>query len=109
VRRTIEYAADAGIRGLTLYAFSSDNWRRPTAEVETIFRFLRCYLRLETDQLRERDVRLEVIGRRDRLPKAALREIERTERLRAAGRGLHLRVAIDLHVRRGGDKRLSDL
>jgi undecaprenyl diphosphate synthase len=99
VRRIVERASDVGLRCLTLYAFSSDNWRRPPAEVQSIFWLLRAFLRLETARLRERGARLEVIGRRDRLPGAALRAIEDSERATAAGTGLHLRVAIDYSSR----------
>jgi undecaprenyl diphosphate synthase len=98
-RRIVEHAADAGIRQLTLYAFSSDNWRRPPDEVTSIFWLLRASLRLETERLRQRGARLEVIGRRDRLPSPLLREIERAERVTATGRRLHLRVAIDYSSR----------
>jgi undecaprenyl diphosphate synthase len=139
-RRVVEHAVDAGIARLTLYAFSSDNWRRPAAEVQRIFWLLRAFLRLETERLRERGVRLRMIGRRDRLPEAALRAVERAERMTAAGRRLLLCVAIDyssrdaiaraaaeagaeadalrlrmaqegdvdLLIRTGGEKRLSD-
>jgi undecaprenyl diphosphate synthase len=98
-RRIVEHAPDAGIRQLTLYAFSSDNWRRPPDEVKSIFWLLRASLRLETERLRQRGARLEAIGRRDRLPGPLLREIERAERVTAAGRRLHLRVAIDYSSR----------
>lgn len=98
-RRIVEHAPDVGISRLTLYAFSSDNWRRPPAEVERIFWLLRAFLRMETERLRERGARLEAIGRRDRLPKAALRAIENAEWRTAAGRRLHLRVAIDYSSR----------
>lgn len=94
-RRIVEHASDSGIRCLTLYAFSSDNWRRPAAEVERIFWLLRAFLRLETERMRRRGARLEVIGRRDRLPAAVLRAIQRAESATAEGRELHLRVAID--------------
>jgi undecaprenyl diphosphate synthase len=94
-RRIVEHADEIGIRCLTLYAFSSDNWRRPAAEVERVFWLLRAFLRMETARLRERGVRFEAIGRRDRVPGAALRAMERTEEATAGGRGLHLRVAID--------------
>src|ERR1700746_520899 len=77
VRRVVERAPDLGISRLTLYAFSSDNWRRPASEVEGIFRRWRTFLRLEPERLRQHGVRLQVIGRRDRLPKVVLREIER--------------------------------
>ena len=99
VRRIVEHASDVGIRCLTLYAFSSDNWRRPSAEVQSIFWLLRAFLRLQTARLRERGARLEVIGRRDRLPSAALNAIESSERATANGQGLHLRVAIDYSSR----------
>jgi undecaprenyl diphosphate synthase len=99
VRRVVERASDLGIGCLTLYAFSSDNWRRPLAEVQGVFWLLRAFLRLERERLRARGARVEVIGRRDRLAPAALAEIERTERATAEGTGLHLRVAIDYSSR----------
>ncbi|MGH9605740.1 MAG: di-trans,poly-cis-decaprenylcistransferase [Terracidiphilus sp.] len=98
-RRVVEHASNVGVDCLTLYAFSSDNWRRPAAEVDSIFWLLRAFLRMETARLRDRGVRLEAIGRRDRLPKEALRAIQNAERATAAGRGLHLRVAIDYSSR----------
>src|SRR5579871_1544997 len=98
-RRIVEHAPDIGIGCLTLYAFSADNWRRPAAEVQSIFWLLRAFLRLETARLRERGARLEAIGRRDRLPKAALKAIEDSERATADGPGLHVRVAIDYSSR----------
>ena len=98
-RRVVERASDVGIRCLTLYAFSSDNWRRPAAEVQRIFWLLRAFLRLETERLRRRGARLEVIGRRDRLPAAVAQAIEKAEAATAAGQGLHLRVAIDYSSR----------
>ena len=99
VRRIVERASDVGVRCLTLYAFSSDNWRRPAAEVQSIFWLLRAFLRLETARLCARGARLEVIGRRDRLPRAALKAIEDSERATCDGAGLHLRVAIDYSSR----------
>jgi len=99
VRRVVERAPEVGINRLTLYAFSSDNWRRPASEVQSIFQLLRAFLRLETERLRQSGARLQVIGRRDRLPKPVLREIERSERATEAGRRLHLRVAIDYSSR----------
>src|SRR6266702_1049016 len=99
VRRTVERAPDLGISRLTLYAFSSENWRRPASEVQSIFWLLRAYLRLEKERLRRADVRLEVIGRRDRLPELLLREIVQAEFATAEGRRLHLRVAVDYSSR----------
>ena len=99
VRDVIEHAPDLGIRRLTLYAFSADNWSRPAPEVQSIFWLMRAYLRLETERLRQRGARLQAIGRRDRLPKTLLREIEKTEFATAGGRSLHVRVALDYSSR----------
>jgi undecaprenyl diphosphate synthase len=98
-RRAVEHAIHLGIRRLTLYAFSSDNWRRPALEVQSIFWLLRGYLRVERDHLRRNDAKLEVIGRRDRLPKALLREIEEVELATAKGQRIHVRVAVDYSSR----------
>jgi undecaprenyl diphosphate synthase len=98
-RRIVEHASDIGVGCLTLYAFSADNWRRPAPEVASIFWLLRAFLRLETDRMRRRGARLQVIGRRDRLPPKALAVIEKSESATSAGRGLHLRVAIDYSSR----------
>ena len=99
VRRVVERAPDLGITRLTLYAFSSDNWSRPTHEVQSIFWLMRAYLRLETKRLRQAGARLQVIGRRDRLPELLLREIAQTELATAEGRRLHLRIAVDYSSR----------
>jgi len=64
VRRTVESAPELGITTLTLYAFSSDNWRRPHGEVENLMRLFQVYLDSECEHLTERDVRFSVIGRR---------------------------------------------
>ena len=99
LRRVVEKALDRGVRRLTLYAFSSDNWKRPATEVQSIFWLLRAFLRLETKKLRERGARLEVIGRRDRLATPVLREIEKAEDATAKGRNIHICVAIDYSSR----------
>lgn len=99
VQRVVERALDLGVRCLTLYAFSSDNWRRPAPEVQSIFWLLRAFLRLETKRLRQRGARLEIIGRRDRLAESVLREIEKAESATAMGRNIHVRVAIDYSSR----------
>jgi undecaprenyl diphosphate synthase len=99
VRRVVEHAPALGIRWLTLYAFSSDNWRRPADEVESIFWLMRAYLRLETERLRQHGARLEIIGRRDRLPNLLLREIGQAENATAEGSRLRLRIAIDYSSR----------
>jgi undecaprenyl diphosphate synthase len=99
VRRAVEHAPELGIGCLTLYAFSCDNWSRPPSEVQSIFWLMRAYLRLERERLKQQSVRLEIIGRRDRLPEPLLRDIERTESATVEGRRLHLRVAVDYSSR----------
>jgi undecaprenyl diphosphate synthase len=68
VRRVVEAAPAQGIGVLTLYAFSSDNWKRPGTEVRALLRLLESYLRTELASCVEQGVRIEVLGRRDRLP-----------------------------------------
>ena len=99
VRRVVERAPDLGISQLTLYAFSSDNWRRPASEVQNIFWLLRAFLRLEAERLRQNGVSLQIVGRRDRLAESVLREIVKAENTTAAGRRLQLRIAIDYSSR----------
>jgi undecaprenyl diphosphate synthase len=91
----VESAARAGIRTLTLYAFSSDNWGRPTLEVEALMRLLQRYLTTETYRCIEQSIRLNVIGRRDRLRPSLVRAIERSEKLTARCERMHLRIAVD--------------
>jgi undecaprenyl diphosphate synthase len=99
VRRTVEAAPDLGIDILTLYAFSSDNWRRPPEEVGALMRLLRRYLMAETGRCVENGVRVQVIGRRDRLAASLVREIESAERATARGEKLWLRIAVDYSAR----------
>jgi len=99
VRRTVEAARAAGLRLLTLYAFSSDNWRRPRPEVNALFALLSAYLADETQRLRERGIRLTAIGRRDRLPRSLSSAIEAAEAATASGRDMHLRIAVDYSSR----------
>ena len=99
VRRTVEAAPALGIRTLTLYAFSSDNWRRPAGEVRALLRLFARHLRSETSTLAARGVRLTVIGRRDRLPRPLVAAIARAARRTAGGRALDLRIAIDYSAR----------
>jgi undecaprenyl diphosphate synthase len=99
VRRTVEAAVDLGIGALTLYAFSSDNWKRPRTEVEGLMRLFEAYLAAETPKCIERGIRLEVIGRRDRLDPALAATIAEVERQTACCRNLHLRIAVDYSAR----------
>ena len=125
VHRAVEIAPGCGISALTLYAFSSDNWTRPAAEVSVLMRLFARYLRTETAELAEKGVKLTVIGRRDRLPRSLLDAITAAEQGTARGTKLELRIAVDysaraaiqrgdllpdvdLLIRTGGEQRLSD-
>jgi undecaprenyl diphosphate synthase len=99
IQRVAEAAPDLGIGTLTLYAFSADNWRRPDGEVRALMALLRRYLETETERLARTGARLEVIGRRDRLPSAIPPAIARAERETAGGSALRLRVAVDYSAR----------
>jgi undecaprenyl diphosphate synthase len=98
-REIVEAAARASVGTLTLYAFSSDNWRRPASEVATLMRLLRRSLAVESKRCIDNGVRLSVVGRRDRLPAALVVGIEEAEASTAAGPNLHLRIAIDYSAR----------
>jgi undecaprenyl diphosphate synthase len=99
VRRVVEAAPALGISVMTLYAFSSDNWRRPDTEVGALMGLLRHYLRADVRELIDNGVRLTVIGRRDRLPEGIAGEIARVERASADGTRLDLQIAIDYSSR----------
>jgi undecaprenyl diphosphate synthase len=99
IRRVVEAAPDQGVGTLTLYAFSTDNWRRPRAEVAALMALLRFYLASEVESLVKNGVRLTVIGRRDRLPEGIAAAIARAEAATAGGEVLHLRIAVDYSSR----------
>ncbi|MGD8376765.1 MAG: di-trans,poly-cis-decaprenylcistransferase [Acidobacteriota bacterium] len=95
VRRTVEAAPDLGVGTLTLYAFSADNWQRPRTEVAGLMRLFRTYLRKETERCIRNGVRVEMLGRRDRVSPSVRRLMEAAEHATQEGRTLRLRVAID--------------
>jgi undecaprenyl diphosphate synthase len=99
VRRVVEAAPQTGIGVLTLFAFSSDNWRRPPAEVQALMSMMETYLERETGRCAENGVRVEVIGRRDRLGRMLGDAIARAEAATAGGTRLRLRIAVDYSAR----------
>lgn len=99
VRRVVRAAPRLGVGTLTLYVFSSDNWRRPAEEVEGLFALLRTFLDSERPELVRQGVRCTAVGRRDRIPRDALATLASTEAATADGRGLRLRLAIDYSAR----------
>ena len=94
-REVVAYCAQHGVEQLTLYAFSSDNWKRPADEVGFLFDLFASHLERQLSTLVTNGIRLSVIGRRDRLPRALCDSIEATEARTASGTRMHLRVAFD--------------
>ncbi|HUQ20143.1 MAG TPA: di-trans,poly-cis-decaprenylcistransferase [Gemmatimonadaceae bacterium] len=99
VRKIVEAAPDCGIGTLTLYAFSADNWRRPSREVALLMRLFRRYLVSEVARCVTNGVRMKIIGRRDRIPGELLRAINNAENATRDGRKLDLRIAVDYSAR----------
>ena len=99
VKKIVESAPKTGIRTLTLYAFSSDNWQRPTREVSALMRLFQIQLARETDNLVKQGVRLQFIGRRDRLSNGLRAGMRESERATAHGTTLTMRVAVDYSAR----------
>jgi undecaprenyl diphosphate synthase len=95
VDEIVEAAARRGIGTLSLYAFSAGNWRRPQEEVGALFALLRRYLLTQTPRCLAQDIRINVIGRRDRLTPDMLRTVEHSERMTAECSGMRLRIAVD--------------
>jgi len=94
VREITTECARMGVRSLTLYAFSVENWKRPTPEVRYLMRLLRHFMVEERPTLMDNGVRLRCIGRLEDLPAGALRELRRTEELTAGNTGMVLRLAL---------------
>jgi undecaprenyl diphosphate synthase len=99
VRRTIRAAAELGIRYLTLFGFSSENWKRPADEVNDLMGLLRHYLRAELAELHQNGVRIRIIGDRSRLAPDIVTLIENAETTTAANMGLTLIVALSYGAR----------
>jgi undecaprenyl diphosphate synthase len=95
VREIVEAAGDLGIKVLTLYAFSTENWLRPRNEIGGLMRLLKQHLRGEVSNLNKNHVRLETIGDIRRLPPDVQEELERTRRALADNTGLRLVLALN--------------
>ena len=98
-RDIVEAAVREGVGTLTLYAFSSDNWKRPSPEVTALMRLFRRALIGEAKRCLENGVRLTILGRRDRLPSSLRHTVEQVESLTCTGTRMHLRVAVDYSAR----------
>jgi undecaprenyl diphosphate synthase len=104
VRSPVETCARMGVRALTLYAFSVDNWKRPRTEVETLWHLLRLYLDRELPLLMRNDIRFGAVGRLHELPVGVRSQLAAVARHTANNRGLKLNLAINY----GGRAELVD-
>jgi undecaprenyl diphosphate synthase len=102
---TVEGAVDAGLRWLTLFAFSTENWNRPRAEVTYLMGFNRGLLQRRRDELNDMNVRIRFLGRRDwRVPRSVLREMQTSEDLTRGNAGMTLTMAFNY----GGRVEIAD-
>jgi undecaprenyl diphosphate synthase len=99
VRSVVEDCANLGVKALTLYAFSAENWKRPRAEVDMLWRLLRFYLRHELEDLQRNDIRLQSSGHVEALPERAYEELRAVERATARNQGMRLNLAINYSAR----------
>jgi len=99
VRKVVEAAADAGIKYLTLFGFSTENWNRPAEEVGELMMLMRHYIRGNVADLHEKGVRLRIIGERHRLAPDVLQIVEHAEQTTAANDRIHLTIAFSYGAR----------
>ena len=95
VEEIVRHASNVGVTTLTLYAFSTENWQRPSLEVQTLFQLIKLYLRQKVQTLVVENVRINFIGRRDQLPKPVVAEMAKSESATKACTGLKLNIAVD--------------
>lgn len=95
VRDTVESCASLGVDFLTLYAFSTENWKRPRGEVDMLWRLLRLYLRKELSELQRNNIRLQAIGRLDSLPLKVQDELQTSIHETSRNTGMQLNLAIN--------------
>jgi undecaprenyl diphosphate synthase len=95
LKRIVEAAPTLGIQRLTVFGFSTENWRRPAGEVSELMRLLKAYVRSDLDRLRREGVRVHILGRRTGLPADILETIEHAEQSTASNGVFHLQVAFN--------------
>jgi len=99
VRTIVRVAGEIGIKYLTLYAFSVENWNRPKDEVDTLMKYLERYLRSETPELDRNNVKLEVIGQIYRLPESVQKELKKSIATLSKNNGLTVVMALSYGAR----------
>src|SRR6476469_10978595 len=95
VRSAVDTGARLGLGALTLYAFSTENWKRPRYEVDALMRMLRRYLRLELDEIDRQNIKFQTIGRTGALARNVRSEIEKATERTAKNKGMILTVALN--------------
>jgi undecaprenyl diphosphate synthase len=95
LKRVVEAAPQFGVQWLTVFGFSTENWRRPAGEVSELLRLLKAYVRSDLDRLRREGVRVHILGRREGLPADILETIERAERSTEHNERFNLQVAFN--------------
>ena len=95
VRASVDTGARLGLQALTLYAFSTENWKRPRYEVDALMRMLRRYLRLELDEIDKQNIRFQTIGRTAALADNVRKEIARATERTSHNKGMTLTVALN--------------
>ncbi len=95
VRETVRAACDMGLENLTLFAFSSENWKRPKTEVGALMGLFRAYFRSDMDELVERNIRMRIIGHRGRVASDIQQMIEESEKRTIGNTGMNLTFAFD--------------
>ena len=95
VEEIVRHASTFGIKNLTLYAFSTENWQRPSLEIQTLFQLIKLYLRKKVHILKLENVKISFIGRRDQLPKPVVTEMLNSEAATQKCTGLQLNIAVD--------------
>src|ERR687889_1441294 len=101
VRSTVDTATRLGLGALTLYAFSTENWKRPRLEVDALMRMLKRYLRIELEEIHRQNIRFQPIGRIEGLRESVRRELERAVERTAGNTGMVLNVALNYGGRAG--------
>lgn len=104
VRASVDTGARLGLRALTLYAFSTENWKRPRLEVDALMRMLKRYLQIEIDEISHQNIRLQAIGRTDALPASVRRALDHSIEQTRGNTGMTLSLALNY----GGRAEITD-
>jgi len=99
VRDAVENCSRLGVRALTLYAFSTENWKRPQSEIDTLMALLREYIRKELTEIHRNNIRLQILGRYEQLPPEVQQDLEDALRQTAPNTGMVLNVALNYSAR----------